>query len=242
MSISDKRFAFEMFEWAIEAAESVRADHWEARSRIEDLKNNCYSEYAEPGYTTPETNMIVLGNWNEVTSYNNEYRVRVVIDRTICQLARIFEALGIEMEWRDEWTSCHDCSKIVRTSPDGWGWTPSYFATDGHLTCIECIREDPEDYLSQLEELGRGNLIQFIDPGEHGYTLIQDNFESGLHPGQSDSPDKILEALNKAGCERVVMNIDSKGQFDVRFSAWMHDEEAEEKLALAKKTLKEKGL
>ena len=37
-----------------------------------------------------------------------------------------YRALGRTKEWADEWSMCADCGKAFRTSPNSYGWTPSY--------------------------------------------------------------------------------------------------------------------
>jgi hypothetical protein len=71
----------------------------------------------------------------------------------------------------------------------------------------------------------RANTIDAIDPAEHGYSLFQGEFESGFHRGQDADPTRIAAALRKRGIERFLFQIDDKGQFDTRFSVWVHDDE-----------------
>jgi len=224
--ISDRDFALEMLEWAIDAALEVCADHWMAKSRLENLRSNyCTVGYAEPGCTDPEGGVIVLGNWNDVTEWRDGELHR--IDQTMRQVVRIFEALGFEIEWEDCWIACDDCCKLVRTEPDSYGWTPSFVRDDcGHTVCIDCLEEDASSYFEELEESGKGNSISRLHPSDHGYVEVMGDFESGWHRGQDASPEKISNLLNDAGFERIIINLDSKGQFDIRFSVWMHEEEA----------------
>jgi hypothetical protein len=78
-----------------------------AESEIENLM--WANGYAEPGYTDPEKG-IVFANWN--------YFPR--------ELPDILERGGYEIEWSDEWATCGDCGRAVRTSPNSYGWE-AYF-------------------------------------------------------------------------------------------------------------------
>ena len=198
--------------------------------KIESIKENVYSSYAEPGYSDPDSGMILLGNWNGLSVYDSSKQKRIDIDDTMPRLAKIFESMGIELEWEDEWTSCYECSKLVRTSADSYSWTQSFFAFDtGELICHECIAEDPKDYLENLENSPTiANTMRQIDLEEHGYVQVVDRFESGWHQGQDADPKLIQSLLEESGFSRFLFNIDSVGQFDTRFSVWMHEDEANE--------------
>lgn len=81
-----------------------------------------HAGYAEPGY---DDCAVVVGNWN---------------GRYASRLGNIFEKLGLEIEWSDEWGECEDCYKIVRTEPSGFYWTPAYFLGEsGTFVCKSCF-------------------------------------------------------------------------------------------------------
>jgi hypothetical protein len=99
---------------------------WEAVRRLAERYSrdiqDVAGEYAEPGYTNPET-AIVTANWNHIPA----------------KVAKAFELLGCEIEWSDEWTTCQECGRMVRTEPDCWHWKPSYvIRNECELLCLEC--------------------------------------------------------------------------------------------------------
>jgi len=102
-----------------------------------------YNGYAEPGYTDPDCGLIATGNWNEITEYKDGQRS--VISDLPERLGRLFEKMGIETEWSDEWASCSDCGKLVRTQHDSYSWKPSYTLGEGELLCHECKTDEPDD-------------------------------------------------------------------------------------------------
>ena len=177
--------------------------------------------YSEPGYSGNE---VALGNWNEVSVYNKETNSFDVKDNVMPRLAAILEKMGYSLEWSDEWAICNCCGKAVRTQADSYGWTASFTITDDGVTCHECI--DPEEYLVSLEgDHKRANTIDRIDPENYGYVKQSDQYENGWYPGQNDNPSEIAKALREKGHERFLFGIDGVGQFDVRFSVYIHREE-----------------
>jgi hypothetical protein len=160
------------------------------------------SEYAEPGYTQPEKG-ILFSDWNYFC-------------REVCN---ILERAGYELEWEDEWSTCGECGKAVRTSPDSYCWQPSYFfVNDCEILCVDCT--DKEEYLESIEDNPRTALNDHIDPADYGYVKLEGNFESGWHNGQTDDPKKIYARLHAAGHKRLLFNIDKSSQFYIVFSIW----------------------
>jgi hypothetical protein len=124
----------------IERASDSKEWPWQVRSMLSDLQLH-YNGYAEPGYSDPESGIIATGNWNDITNYVDG--VRFTISDIPSRIAKLFEKLGIPIEWSDEWCECTNCGKLVRTQPDFMSWTPSYTLGDGELICCEC--KEPED-------------------------------------------------------------------------------------------------
>lgn len=214
--------SYKRVEMILEAAK-FSAPTRQGENRIEEIQY--YSGYVEPGYTDPESGIVATCNWNAITTYNEETRKWDTVDNTIIRVAKIFEKLGIELEWSDEWRACDDCMKIFRISPDGHGWQPSYVTTeDGYQYCIDCI--DAEEHLSNLEGNERAwNRIEQIDPEEHDYLLIQEGFEHGMCRGMDADPPRIAKLLREIGVRRFIFNQDEQSQFYIGFSVWMHEDE-----------------
>lgn len=204
----------------------------EGRNQIENIVL-VSGGYVEPGYDNPESGVIALGNWNSVTRYTNAEVVTV--DDTPARVARCLEKVDVELEWNDEWVECDRCFGVFRTQPDSYSWLMSGVITDGEAVCRECI--DPEEHFADLEgDTNKCNTVPSLNPGEHDYLLIQDEFEHGMHEGQASSPAVIGKLIASIGVERFLFNLDSKGQFDIRFSAWLHKSE-EDKLEAAQQAL-----
>lgn len=207
--------------WAISAA---------AKSAVtivgENRVNNVSVHYGcvEPGYDGSES-IWVLGDWNDVYEWDGASRVSRSTDSVMSRLRSVLEKMGAETDWEDEWSACSECQKLFRTSPDSYGWQPSFVDIDDERICTECAKG--EEIFEKLEgDSSRCNSNAAFDPENYGYVKL-DEFERGFHRGQDADPRLIGEILHKAGFRRYVFNIDSVGQFDTKFSVWLHEEEAE---------------
>jgi len=213
--------------FAILEAARKKAKGWQAESRIDEITVHTEG-YAEPGYSDPDSGVICTGNWNTVTEWDREKNESKVIDDTPGRIAKLFEKLGVELEWSDEWVACEQCGKLVRCQADSYSWTRQYWDSDDGPVCVECVQENPEDYLQSFEgNTGSAITIDGIDPTEHGYKLLESGFENGLYGGQADDPKKIGKALEEQGVERFIFRIDSVGQFDMDFSVYVHEDDME---------------
>lgn len=180
-----------------------------ARSIQSEIDNLGFaSGYAEPGYTDPAKG-VLFADWNKFPR----------------NFDRVLEKAGYETEWSDEWSTCGDCGKAVRTSPDSYGWTSNYrLLNECEIVCLDCL--DAADYLESIED----NANHACPPGakfcplKHGYTQHNGKFETGFHPGQNDSPKAILKALHAQGKRHVVFRIADKGQFDITWEAFYKDD------------------
>ena len=185
-----------------------------------------FTHYSEPGY---DGELIALGNWNDVISYDHTTKTRKVVSNLPTRVGDILEKLGFELEWIDKWTNCCDCGGLVRTQGDSYSWTRSYHECtgNGEVSCIDCLQADPESYLSELEgNCDTANTISEIDPADHGYVKVnEDSYESGYYPGQHDQPQKVAKELEKMGVSRYLFNIDSVGQFESKWSVFVHESE-----------------
>ena len=168
------------------------------------------NHYIEPGYTQPEKG-ILLANWNDI---HEEY-------------ADALEEEGYELEWEDEWLVAGS-GGAVRTQPSSYCWQPSYRITEhGEILTIE----DPAsewiedsaitDYMQPMKCVP--NHITDQDLIEEGYQLydIDDEYENGMHPGQTDDPKEIATLLfTEHEASSVVFKLTEQSQFYIKFQAW----------------------
>jgi len=212
----------------LEIAQRMAKDDWRIRNQIEEIQ--IHTEYGEPGYSS-ETGVIATGNWNEVDEYDPQLQMRVPISNLPKRIGEIFERMGIECEWSDEWSSCEDCGALVRTSGDSYCWQPSYAIIDEcTFLCHKCILEDPVDYLEELVgDCNRCMTLEDLDLTQHGWKQYNaDSYESGWHPGQNDSPQKIAKELKKMGIHRFIFKLDENSQFYSKWSVFIPNDDQEE--------------
>ena len=196
---------------------------WQVSSVIEDIVIH-HDGYCEPGYDVKESGLVATGNWNKITKWNNETKVRDSISDLPERLFDILTKLGVECEWSDEWSSCSDCGKLVRTTGDSYHWQPSFTVTDDGCICLECI--DPADHLSSLEDNDQVcNTFDSIDPEDHDYSLLSEH-ESGWY-GTNDSPVLVAKKLRDQGISRFLFSLNGNEQFRSNWSVYVHTSEYE---------------
>jgi len=202
----------------------------EYHERLDYIQEIVTEGYAEPGYTDPQVG-IVTGNWNDEEPCILSEFVDPDHEDTepgeIITPGRALELLGCELEWSDEWDSCHDCMKLVRSQPNSYGWKRAAWVSDDcEVFCHECVKADPSDYIESLVGVdNNGITIEDIDLEKYGFVKLQDNLENGWYGGQKADPKVVGKALRKQGIDRYVFVIDSVGQFDLSFSVWVDKEQ-----------------
>jgi hypothetical protein len=178
--------------------------------------------YSEPGYSEPETGIVILANWNK--KYNSEGHKATKAELTMPRLQALFEYFGAAVEWSDEWYVC-SCGKCVRTKPDCYAWTPSYWMYDGEIECCECVESDPSGYIEYLTGNEDAASTMDVNLREHGFKGVPITYETGWHAGQRDNPSEIAESLRNLGVEKFIFQIDEGRQFDTSWSVWVHKTE-----------------
>lgn len=145
----------------------------------------------------------------------------------------INEVMG-EWGFSDEYTTCSNCGKAIRTSPDSYSWQPDYIITrDGEILHLECIEGDYllDEYKNSLKPLPEG-----VDYEQFGLTVLDTVYENGLHPGMNDDPKIALRLFKKAKID-IWFKIENS-QFYTEFQIVVRDEDADR----AKKLISGKSL
>ena len=204
-----------------EATDKARGGY-SVRNYIEQIQLH-FDGYAD-GSSTGESGLIATGNWNEITKYDPVMGRQLVSDLPK-RVGDIFEKMGIEIEWSDEWSTCGNCYKLIRTSPDSYSWQPDFYLGDGDITCGDCVKEDPSGYLEFLDGNDEACMTIDVDLEEHGYEqLNEDSFESGWFPGQNDDPRQVAKELREKGIEHFIFVKDEQSQFYSKWSVWVRNE------------------
>lgn len=135
----------------------------------------------------------------------------------------IEENLGKDLDgniaygFSDEYTTCSNCGKIVKTSADSYSWTPDYVVFQGcMLLCTDCI--DIDDYIEELKNNPKNANVIFDESDfvEKGFIKLNDDeYESGWH-GTNDDPTEIFENLSSK-YEEIIFSITNTSQFSTNF-------------------------
>jgi len=185
-------------------------------------KKNLYCSIHQPG--TDNEKEVIVTNWNEVPCAMSDY------------LEKFYE-----LDWEDESDCCCECFAHIHTMPTYHGWAPDYINTENGAVCKNCILDNAEDYLEDFtfwsdslpvypraipawlkEKLQENDFVPFhsID------SECKDMFENGLHYGQTDTPEKVAALITEElGPREILFCIDSSGQFDINFSAYIKKED-----------------
>lgn len=167
------------------------------------------SEYIEPGYSTDKKG-ILFANWNNVP--------KKIINKLESEY---------EIEWEDEWSTCSNCGRAFRTSPNSYHWQGSYYLGEGEIFCLECL--DWQSVLDDYQDNPRKALTWPLydamgeDEGlkEYGFISYNGEYENGFYPGQTDDPTEITNKIKSEypTCH-VLFAMTSQGQFDIAFKAF----------------------
>jgi hypothetical protein len=184
--------------------------------RFPDAYIEFYSGVNEPGYGDVST---LLGDWNRVPK------------KTITRIEKL-----VNIEWLDEWSSCSDCGKLVRTNPDSYHWQPYYLIfNDCELVCLDCAESSIADYMQSIENNPNmaltTSILRKYPPEDYGYAQISEKYYNGLHEGMNDNPKKILNRLlTDNPSKRYLFGMNEQSQFYISFVVYerISEDESEE--------------
>jgi hypothetical protein len=175
-----------------------------------NLPIDTYSGYVEPGYDAKK-DIIFLADWNKYPQ----------------KFVNWLES-NFDVEWCDEWMSCSNCGKLLRTQGNSYFWKPSYEIGDGCIYCRDCI--DEEEYINSLiDQPGKVNVFDSIDLSKFGFENLNGKFENGFHQGMDDDPKELLkEFKEKFPGKEFVFNNYETSQFYITFELWGRDKKKED--------------
>lgn len=212
-------------------AERQDAKHntWQVSNRIDEMRAIVgYAATREGCYD----DIVVLGNWNTINERDPETGYwDVEVSKLPKEVGDALETIGAKIEWCDEWSTCDVCNRAIRTSANGYGWKAQFWTNEEcETTCENCTTENEDfatEYLEWLEGCPSRAVTIDIDLNKHGFYEVDTEypFERGLHIGQADNPNLIARSLESLGVTRYVFKLDTVGQFDARFSVYVHEDE-----------------
>lgn len=196
--------------------------------------------YAEPGYgslSLEGDEIVVLGDWNNKRWINSTLigpQIPLTDEESLpSRLADMLSEIdGVEIEWLDEWCSCSECNRAVRSQPNSYSWQPYYaMLNECEPVCADCLLKDVEGSITAGDWINNSsNALTWIDGDKLAETTDfvkwepgnEHDYANGWYEGQDDDPRKILEGiLDRHPSAEVVFVIDGVGQFDCHFSAYV---------------------
>lgn len=202
--------------------------------------------YVEPGYGNDDS-VVVFGNWNPKRFAREDDASLSKVESLAPRLGDALEKIGVDIEWFDEWATCSECYRALRTEPDSYGWTMfGAVMNDCEIVCADCMCANPESYLSDWVNNPRKTItwLSISELEELGFVKWEANdphdYENSFHPGQNDDPTAIMREItckldNLKDSEiprdtqvfssnrQIVFVINSVGQFDMSFSAYVRN-------------------
>ena len=148
----------------------------------------------------------------------------------------VFDEYDVEWGFSDEYSSCSECYKVIRTSPDSYSWKADFYVGEYELLCHDCVMKDKESYIQWILEAPTDRANTILSPQdleEIGFEKVEGDYESGWY-GRQDNPSEILaKAQEEYPYAEFVFNITEKGQWSTNFDLWGRgmdyvDEEEEE--------------
>lgn len=150
-----------------------------------------------------------------------------------------------ELEWGygDEWGTCGNCNKALRTHPDGYGWTPEYYEfQDGDRLCPDCA--DPEEIIEDIQERYWNDeaipLPWFVDLDDT-WTRLEGQSAAGIldhqvrNPAANDNPMKQVEKIREHIARVQIVFRSHPEQFQVRWDIYIRSlDEYDNPVAIAR--------
>jgi hypothetical protein len=139
-----------------------------------------------------------------------------LVPEIVQPVEEILEEIVGEWGFSDEYGTCDNCHKALRTSPDSYGWTPDYVEISDGRYCLECTDVDEvlEEYCRKRK--GIPYQIEKKAMSEGTIILMGKTWDNGLHSGMNDDPKKIAKALKAMGLTEWWWHLEPS-QFYVEF-------------------------
>ena len=168
------------------------------------------------------------GMYGEVGGSDQGYKGAIIADWWSYpdEWKHLLDSSGYALYFEDEAITC-ERGKVWETTPTHYGWEPKFMVTQGgeiitaddspSVWIDECILTD---YMQEMVALP--SFITQVDIEAEGFVKFnkEHSYENGWHPGQTDDPKKIAQALLEDYSE-VLFQINRVGQFDVQFDVWV---------------------
>jgi hypothetical protein len=172
-------------------------------------------------------------NWNDRGGYGRDTE-HIRADFVPGRLENVLERMGIGTYWCDEYYTCDECYRLMRTEPDSYSWQPEYVAHEYGYTCIDCVDADMviglalnnPDYaimrkIARKVDLDAAGFVQY-DPYEG-----EETYHNGWHEGMTDNPREVAKRVQSEGWREYVFVLSETSQFYVSFECHVRDYDAD---------------
>lgn len=170
---------------------------------------------------------LVFEDSKDIEKFMQFVKVELALEEDVSEY-ELEQLLDTTFAYSDEYSTCDDCSAIVRTAPDSYHWQPDFYVGDGFLVCGKCFRENTdyqEDYLKDRINNPKSAINGLLSEDELkglGFGKVQGHYENGWHNGQTDDPETIFDTI-KDEFNEIVFLIDEVSQFYITFSVWARE-------------------
>jgi hypothetical protein len=163
-----------------DAADLIRklaenTDNHDARMRLEEI--SLYEQPALPNTLEAGKIGIAVGNWNDITKFDEDKNRHVTIDDSPSIAEKALEG-SFEIWWNDCTVQCACCSCPIDTEPSHAWWVPQFLSSEenGGIVCEGCVAKNPEPFFDEYHGTQKIWRLASIKPAEHGYKIIDHQF------------------------------------------------------------------
>lgn len=170
---------------------------------------------------------LIVEGWEEMNKIEKYLRKNTSFDNDFAELSEYStECVDFCMDdnwgFSDEYSTCHDCNGVVKTSADSYSWTPKYWVSPyGGLYCLDCV--DMEEYFDNLRNNpdDANTLYSNSELEKAGYEKINDYYYENGWYGTTNNPKRILkEKLSQYPDGEFIFSICNQEQFRTCFDVW----------------------
>ena len=154
-----------------------------------------------------------------IDATDNTQRLTDLLDRV--------SKYDIDYGYSDEYSTCYECGRLIRTSPDSYSWVQDYFISEEGIFCQSCVLENKE-YLETYLNIRINSPRQIntlITPErliELGFRKVgKQEYESGYY-GKEDLPEIVHRDLRLKHKEVLFSMIESQ-QFVIFWEVYVRD-------------------
>ena len=195
--------------------------------------------YIQIGDYEDEKAFLIIGGWDDIATLESWMAKKKLIDPSgeDDYLDKDFDSFaGYGWGFNDEFELCSGCSeKVIRTSPDSWGWRPDFIITANGVFCCECVAADVsggeeeqeayiEDKVNNPNSAVNTSCINDDDLERMGFERVneyKERWTGGLRVGADNPRDVYKQIREKFPDAEILFVVEAVGQFDIEFTVFV---------------------